>query len=466
VAKASESEIWREFSPDPNLILRIPEHVFPPREPSKSQTLATRKKYIGRNLSIGYHEPVKVVRGWKQYLFDETGRRYLDAYNNVPHVGHCHPRVVEAAARQMSVLNTNTRYLHDRINQYAEMLCQTLPEPLRVCFFVNSASEGNELALRLARSYTGCRDMIVLEAAYHGHTTSLIDISPYKHDGPGGSGAPDWVHTAPIADVYRGAYKADDPEAGPKYARQVGDLVEALQAGGTGLAGFIAESCPSVGGQIFFPQGYLSAVYDFVRQGGGLCIADEVQTGYGRIGTHFYAFQAQSAVPDIVILGKPIGNGHPISAVITSPEIADAFDNGMEFFSTFGGNTVSCTVGMTVLDVLEEENLQANALKAGQRLLDGMKPFVDRYPIVGDVRGSGLFLGMELVCDRQTLEPAAEEASHVVNRMREHGILMGTDGPYHNVVKIRPPMPFNEKNADFLVETLNRVLSESFTTNG
>ncbi|MBW2015901.1 MAG: aminotransferase class III-fold pyridoxal phosphate-dependent enzyme [Deltaproteobacteria bacterium] len=462
VCRAAERRVWTAFSPDPNLILRIPDRLFPPPEPTKAETLAQRKKRIGRNLSIGYRDPVKVVRGWMQYLYDETGRKYLDAYNNVPHVGHCHPRVVEAACSQMGVLNTNTRYLHDHINRLAEKLCNTLPRPLSVCFFVNSASEGNELALRLVRAHTKRKDMIVLEAAYHGHTTSLIDISPYKHDGPGGAGAPDWVHRAPIADTYRGPYKRDDPEAGKKYALHVKRIIEELEEKGRGPAGFIAESCPSVGGQIFFPEGYLSEVYRHVRAAGGLCIADEVQTGYGRIGTHFYAFEAQGVVPDIVVLGKPIGNGHPLSAVITTPEIAASFDNGMEFFSTFGGNTVSCAVGLAVLNVVLEEDLQAHALHVGRRMLEGLRPFVERYPIVGDVRGSGLFLGVELVKDRETLEPAGEEAAFIADRMREEGILLGTDGPYHNVVKIRPPMPFSERDADFLVETMEKILREDF----
>lgn len=465
VCRASERQIWTGFSPDPNLILRVPLNRFPPRTPRKEETLAVRKKRIGRNLSIGYRDPVKVERGWMQYLYDDTGRKFLDAYNNVPHVGHCHPRVVEAGYRQMTVLNTNTRYLHDFINQYAERLCATMPEPLSVCFFVNSASEGNELALRLARSHTKQRDMIVLEGAYHGHTTSLIDISPYKHDGPGGAGAPLWVHTAPVADVYRGPYKADDPAAARKYAQHVLRITEDLRKKGIGLAGFIAESCPSVGGQIFFPPGYLQNVYQYVREAGGLCIADEVQTGYGRTGTHFYAFEAQDVVPDIVILGKPIGNGHPISAVVTTPEIAESFDNGMEFFSTFGGNTVSCAIGMAVLEVMQEENLQTHSLRVGDRLMEGLRPLKDRYAIVGDVRGSGLFAGIELVRNRETLQPAGEEAAFVTNRMRDHGILIGTDGPYHNVVKIRPPMPFSDSDADFLVATMNRILSEDFEEN-
>ncbi|MCB0197773.1 MAG: aminotransferase class III-fold pyridoxal phosphate-dependent enzyme, partial [Anaerolineae bacterium] len=250
VGLVSQREVWLALSPDPNLIVGVPEDRFPPTEPSRAKTLAARKVNTGGNLSLSYKKPLKIVRGWQQFLYDETGQRYLDVYNNVPHVGHCHPRVVEAALQQMTVLNTNTRYLHDNFNRYAERLAATLPDPLNVCFFLNSASEANELALRLARTYTGQQDMIVLEGAYHGHTNALIDISPYKHDGPGGGGAPNWVHTAPVADVYRGPYKADDPQAGQKYARHIAEIVERLRQKGVGLAGYMFESCPSVGGQI------------------------------------------------------------------------------------------------------------------------------------------------------------------------------------------------------------------------
>ena len=460
VGTASQRTIWKALCPDPNLMLAIPAEIFPPVEPTKAETLAARRARIGGNLSIGYREPVKAVRGWRQFLYDETGRRYLDAYNNVPHVGHCHPRVVQAAQAQMAVLNTNTRYLHDNLTRCAERLAATLPDPLNVCFFLNSASEANELALRLVRAHTGRREMIVLEGAYHGNSSGLIDISPYKHDGPGGMGAPDWVYTAPVADVYRGAYKADDLQAGAKYAADVQAVIQRMQAVGRGLGGYIAESCPSVGGQIFFPPGYLADVYKYVRAAGGICIADEVQTGYGRIGSHFYAFEAQGVTPDIVVLGKPIGNGHPLAALVTTRAIADSFDNGMEFFSTFGGNPVSCAVGLAVLDVVQEEGLQEHARRVGEHLLAGLRPFAERFPLVGDVRGSGLFLGVELVRDRETLEPAAAEASYVSNRMREAGILLGTDGPLHNVVKIRPPMPFGYGDADRLVATFEGILQE------
>jgi 4-aminobutyrate aminotransferase-like enzyme/Ser/Thr protein kinase RdoA (MazF antagonist) len=458
VARPGQRNVWLSLCPDPNLILGIPHEKFPPRELDKMETLATRRQRLGRNLSISYRRPLKIVRGWKQYLFDDEGRKYIDAYNNVAHVGHNHPRVVAAARQQIGVLNTNTRYLHDNINRYAEKLTSLLPEPLRVCFFVNSGSEANELALRLARTYTGQRDMIVLDVAYHGNTNTLIDISPYKHNGPGGTGTPDWVHIAPIPDDYRGPYKRYDPQAGTKYARHVLEITEKMQAHGRGLAGFIAESLPSVGGQLVLPPGFLADVYRYVRAAGGLCIVDDVQTGFGRVGTHFWGFEMQDAVPDILVLGKPIGNGHPLGAVITTAEIADAFHNGMEYFTTFGGNPVSCAVGLEVLNVVLEENLQDHALRVGQRMLDSLRPFVEQYPFVGDVRGSGLFLGVELVRDRETLEPATIEAGYVMNRMREQGILLGTDGPYHNVLKIRPPMPLDEENADFLVATMEKIL--------
>ena len=391
-----------------------------------------RRGLLGRNLSVAYERPLHIVRGYKQYLYDDEGRRYLDAYNNVAHVGHCHQQVVAAGQRQMEVLNTNTRYLSELILEYSEKITATLPEPLSVCFFVNSGSEANELAIRLARAHTKAREMIVLDHAYHGNTTTLIDISPYKHDGRGGEGAPAWVHKAPL------------PKSAAD-AQHVIDIVQKLEAP---LCGFIAESMPSVAGQLVLPDGYLNKVYEAVRAAGGVCIADEVQTGFGRIGTHFYAFEKYGVVPDIVVLGKPIGNGHPLGAVITTRAIADSFDNGMEFFSTFGGNNVSCAIGLKVLEVVDEEHLQAHALKVGDRLLHHLHELNPRHEVIREIRGSGFFLGVEL----------AHEASAVVNQMRERGILMGTEGPLNNVIKIRPPMPFSIEDADQLAETLDGVL--------
>jgi len=460
VGRASQRAVWTAFCPDPNHIVGIPAERFPAPIVGRGKTLERRRAHMGRNLSLAYRDPVRLVRGWMQYLYDDEGRCYLDAYNNVPHVGHCHPRVVEAGAAQMRLLNTNTRYLNDLLGTYADRLLATLPAPLEVCYFVNSASEANELALRLARSATGRRDTIVLDAAYHGNTTSLVDISPYKHAGPGGSGAPDWVHAAPLPDDYWGPYKRTDPEAGAKYAMHVGEIVDTLRGQARAPAAFIAETCPSVGGQLILPPGYLANAYELVRAAGGVCIADEVQTGLGRMGTSFWAFEDQGVVPDIVVMGKPLGNGHPIGAVATTRAIADTFDNGMEFFSTFGGNTVSCAIGIAVLDVLRDEGLQAHARRVGTRMLDRLRPLLNRYSVIGDVRGSGLFLGVELVRDRATLEPAGAEASFVANRMREKGVLLGTDGPYHNVVKIRPPMPFSDDDADTLVASLEVAIGQ------
>ena len=460
VAYASQRSVWTSISPDPNLLLGIPADRFPAKEPEFPETLAARRTLLGKNLSVSYQRPLKIVRGWMQHLYDDTGRAYLDVYNNVPLVGHSHPRVVQAAQAQLALLNTNTRYLHDNVNRYAERLTRLLPEPLRVCFFVNSGSEANELALRLARAHTGREDIIALEHAYHGHTNALIDISPYKFDGPGGRGKKPWVHVAPLADDYRGAYRRGDKQAGAKYARHVAEILDRTRVGGRGVAVFIAETLPSVGGQIVFPPDYLAQVYRHVRGAGAVCIADEVQVGFGRLGTHFWGFETQGVIPDVVVLGKPIGNAFPLAAVITTPEIADSFNNGMEFFSTFGGNPVACAAGLAVLDVLEQENLQQHALRVGAHLIEGLKSLQTRHALIGDVRGSGLFLGIDLVLDRETREPAPLQASYVVNRLRDCGILAGTDGPHHNVIKLRPPLIFSEADADLFVKTLHAVLQE------
>jgi 4-aminobutyrate aminotransferase-like enzyme len=447
-------------------LLGIPPDRFPAEEPRFAETLEARHAFLGKNLSISYQRPLKIVRGWMQYLYDDTGRAYLDMYNNVPLVGHSHTRVVQAAREQLALLNTNTRYLHDNVNRYAERLTRLLPEPLRVCFFLNSGSEANELALRLARAYTGREDVIVLEHAYHGHTNTLIDISPYKFDGPGGRGKKSWVHVAPLADDYRGLYRRDDSEAGEKYAGHVEEILARTKAEGRGVAAYIAETLPSVGGQIVFPSGYLAAVYSHVRAMGGVCIADEVQVGFGRLGSHFWGFEMQGVTPDIVVLGKPIGNAFPLAAVITTKQIADSFNNGMEFFSTFGGNPVACAAGLAVLDVLEKEQLQKRALRVGTHLMTNLRKLQERHDLIGDVRGSGLFVGIDLVLDRETREPAPLQSSYVVNRLRDCGILTGTDGPHHNVIKLRPPLVFSESDADFFVKTLDVILGEDATQPG
>jgi 4-aminobutyrate aminotransferase-like enzyme/Ser/Thr protein kinase RdoA (MazF antagonist) len=459
VAPASERTLWTGLSPDPNLLLGIPAGRFPPREATREATLAARRERIGPSVRPSYRRPVKIVRGFMQYLYDETGCAFLDVYNNVPLVGHGHPRIVRAVQEQIGLLNTNTRYLHDNIAAYAERLTRLLPDPLRVCFFVNSGSEANELALRLARTYTGREDVIVLEHSYHGHTSTLVDVSPYKFAGPGGRGRKPWVHVALLPDGYRGRYRRADPEAGRRYGAEVGAITDRLRAEGRGLAAFLAESMPSTAGQIVFPPGYLAEAYRHARAAGGVCIADEVQTGFARLGTHFWGFETQGVVPDVVVLGKPIGNGFPLGAVVTTREIASAFDNGMEFFSTFGGNPVACAAGLAVLDVLEQDDLQARALRVGEHLMRALRDLRQRRPLIGDVRGSGLFLGVELVRDRATLEPATGEAAYVVERLRERGVLCGTDGPFANVLKIRPPLIFSESDADLFVGRLDEALN-------
>ena len=460
VCKQSEAEVWQALSPNPAMLIpgldaqAIEGSVHP------EQVLKERKQRLGYNLSISYAKPLHIVSGFKQFLYDSHAQAYLDVYNNVPHVGHQHPRVVRAVQDQIALLNTNTRYLHEQILTYARRLTAKLPDGLDVCYFLNSASEANELALRIVRAYTGRKDMLVVEGAYHGHTSSLIDISPYKHDGPGGMGAPDWVHSIPIADDYRGKYRRGGPEIGKTYANEVKRRLEEVEAKGRLIAAFIAETYPSVGGQIMPPEGYLQAVYQHVRAHGGLCVADEVQTGFGRLGESFWGIDSQEVVPDIVIMGKPIANGFPMGALVTTREIAEAFDNGMEFFSTFGGNPVACAAATAVLDVVEEEQLQQNAAHLGSQFLADLRDMQSRHEIIGDVRGEGFFLGIELVRDHDTLEAADIETSYVVDRLREAHILAGTDGPLHNVIKIRPSMVVDSQDMDRVVEELDQIFEE------
>jgi 4-aminobutyrate aminotransferase-like enzyme/Ser/Thr protein kinase RdoA (MazF antagonist) len=427
---------------------------------SPEEILEIRERHLGKSLSVSYRKPLKIVRGAMQYLYDHTGRAYLDTVNNVCHVGHCHPRVVRAAQEQMARLNTNTRYLHDNIVEYAQRLTALLPDPLSVCFFVCTGSEANELALRMARAHTGNKDFIVLDHAYHGNTNAVIEISPYKFDGPGGSGCPPHVHITLMPDPFRGPYKASDPDAGRKYAEDVHRVLKEMETSGRKPAAFIHETIPGVAGQIVLPDHYLEQSYKYVRDAGGVCIADEVQVGFGRVGTHMWAFETQNVVPDIVTMGKPIGNGHPLAAVVTISEIADSFNNGMEYFNTFGGNPVSCAVGLAVLDVIRDEKLMENALTVGEHFKTGLKSLMKKHPLIGDIRGMGLFLGIELVTDRETLEPAEEQAHTIAERMKEEGILVSVDGPLYNVLKIKPPLVFTAANADRYVSTLDAVSDE------
>ncbi len=461
VGQPSLWPVWRRISPDPNLILRLAPESFVPDPAPPAVLLERRARLLGSSLSLSYRKKLKIVRGRGAYLYDHTGRAFLDGVNNICHVGHAHPRVVEALARQASILNTNTRYLHNTILDYAERLGGTFPKPLSVVYLVCSGSEANELALRMARTVTGRRNTITLDWGYHGNTSGLIEVSPYKFKRKGGRGKPDHVEVATLPDPYRGPFKGYERESGLAYAASVEEQIEAIHGKtGQGPAAFIAESISGCGGQVVYPQGYLKAAARLIHGAGGLVIVDEVQTGFGRVGSQMWAYALQEVVPDIVTLGKPIGNGHPMAAVITTPEIAAGFANGMEFFSSFGGNPVSAAVGMAVLDVLEQEQLQANALATGRHLKARLEALARRHELIGDVRGEGLFLGVELVRDRATLEPATEEAGNVINRMRDAGVLLSTDGPFDNVIKIKPPMVFGIREADILAGELGRVLDD------
>lgn len=418
-----------------------------------------RSRYIGANLSISYKKPLKIVRGALQYLYDDQGNTYIDCVNNVSHAGHCHPSVVMAMQRQLAKLNTNTRYLHDSLIEYGKMITSTLPSKLKVCYFTNSGSEANDLAIRISRFFTGQKDVIVLDHAYHGTSTVAMELSPYKFDGPGGAGQQSYIHKGMNPDLYRGNYRYDDENAGKKYAESIASTIDSLAEKGTGIAAFICETLLGVGGQIPLPEGYLKEVYQLVRNAGGLCIADEVQVGFGRVGEKFWGFELQDVEPDIVVLGKPIGNGHPLAAVVVTEEIAKAFNNGMEYFNTYGGNPVSMETGIAVMRVIQEEKLQQRALETGNYLLEKLKDLMKRHKIIGDVRGKGLFVGVELIKDRNTLSPAVPEINEIVEQMKDRGFLISTDGPLHNVLKIKPPMLFNIENAISFVSHLDEVLT-------
>lgn len=456
VAYPEEVDVYSSLCPDPQLIFHVGEQA---QQPAAAGILATRQQHLGRSLSLSYSEPLHMARGYMQYLYDNNGRRYLDTVNNVAHVGHEHPVVVRAAQEQIAVLNTNTRYLHHNITAYAEELLKTFPPELSVVHFVNSGSEANELALRMMETMTNQRDVIAVDVGYHGNTGATIDISSYKFDSPGGTGRPTGTHIVPMPDTYRGAHN-EEQEAGAKYANYIKEKIEELHTQGRGVKGFICESILSCGGQIPLPAGYLKEAYRHVRAAGGLCVADEVQVGFGRVGSHFWGFQLQGVVPDIVTLGKPIGNGHPLAAVVTTAAVADAFANGMEYFNTFGGNPVSCAIGRSVLQVIKDEKLQQRALEIGTYLTACLTELQGQHPIIGDIRGTGLFQGMELVSDSTLLTPAADQCSYLANRMRQRGYLMSTDGPHHNVIKIKPPMCITRQDITDLAAELDLILRE------
>jgi 4-aminobutyrate aminotransferase-like enzyme/Ser/Thr protein kinase RdoA (MazF antagonist) len=457
VAPADDRAVWLSLCPDPNLILGIPSKLVSAQTDSASQILKKREALLAPSLGVSYDTPLHIVRGIGTRLYDDAGRSYLDCVNNVCHVGHAHPKVVKAAADQMRVLNTNTRYLHDNLVRYAERLTSILPDSLDTCFFVNSGSEANDLAIRIATQYTHSQGVVVLDGAYHGNLSSLVRVSPYKYDGPGGGGRSAGVYVVPMPDPYRGLHRGSD--AAEAYAEDARATFDAASKSG-GAAAFLFESILSCGGQIDPPPGFLKMACASAREAGLLCLADEVQIGFGRVGVSFWGFERQGIIPDIVTMGKPIGNGHPIGAVVTTRAIADSFANGMEYFNTYGGNPVSCAVGLAVLDVIEDEALQDRCNAVGGRLKRKLLDLAERHQTIGDVRGSGLFLGVELVLDRDSRAPAPVQAKYLVNRAAQLGVLLSTDGPQHNVIKIKPPIVFSDSDADELVRVVDQILVE------
>ena len=374
------------------------------------------------------------------------------------HVGHEHPAVVMAGQQQMGFLNTNSRYLHENINQLAKEIIATMPPELNVIHFVNSGSEANELAIRMAKANTGAKDFIASEVGYHGNANACIAISSYKFDGKGGSGAPEHTHIFPLPDTFRGKYTGDN--TADLYADEVQLLIDGIALKSRTLAAVILEPIISCGGQIPLPKGFLKKVYKMIRKAGGLCISDEVQVGCGRLGKTFWGFQLYDVVPDIVTIGKPLGNGHPLAAVVCTQEVADKFANGMEYFNTFGGNPVSCAIGTAVMQTIKNEELQENALVVGNYLKAALKTLAVKFPLIADVRGEGLFLGFELL-DSQGI-PCADKADYLVNRMKDFKVLMSTDGPDYNVIKIKPPMVFSKENATEVLKYLALILEEDF----
>ena len=453
----NQVNVWKSICPDPNLVFKF-KSLEVINSISNKEIIRYRKQHLGKSLSLQYNTPIKMVRGSGQYLMDQYGRKYLDTVNNVAHVGHENYEVVKAGQEQMSVINTNTRYLHENIHELAEELIKTLPPQLNVLHFVNSGSEANELAIRMVKAVTGEQDIIASEVGYHGSTNICVDISSYKFDGKGGKGAPEHTHVFPLPDSFRGKYRGEN--SADSYAEEVQKQIDIIHSKKRKVGALILEPIISCGGQVELPEGFLSKAYKAVREAGGLCISDEIQTGCGRMGKTFWGFQLHNVIPDIVTIGKPLGNGHPIAAVACTQEVADKFANGMEYFNTFGGNPVSCAIGTEVLRTVKREKLQENALEVGEYLKKELKKLAQDFPIIGDIRGQGLFLGIELV--DTNLNPLAAQTDYVANRMKDHGILMSTDGPDHNVLKIKPPLVFNKENATELIVYLKRILSEDF----
>ena len=422
------------------------------------ELLGRRSAVLGASLELAYNKPFHVLRGEGVWLYDADGRRHLDAYNNVPHVGHCHPQVVKAVSRQLGTLNTNTRYLFDNVVSYAERLGALLPGKLGSCIFVNSGSEANDAAMRMARTLTGKQGAIVMADAYHGISESIDELSPGAYPGAEPPSLADRVRVLAAPDLYRGQLR-EAPDAIGTYAGQVDDALNSLKGSGHGTAAFMVDCSFSSNGILSPLPGYLSAVTKKVRAAGGLIIADEVQIGFGRSGTHMWGFEAQGFMPDIVTLGKPIANGLSMGAVVTTPDIRDAFGKQIDFFSTFGGNPVASAAAHAVLDVIEGEGLMENARLSGEYLRKGLRELATQYPVIGDVRGQGLFVGVDIVRDPDSRERASDIADGIRNHLRENRVLVGRDSRAGNVIKIRPPMVFEIAHVDILLGAFDAALA-------
>ena len=442
--------------------VELPPFAYTPRPytgPSFDEVLAKRRRYLTPALILYYKKPVMIVEGKMQYLFDERGRRYLDMFAGIVtvSVGHCHPYVTEKAVEQVKTLqHATTIYLHPAIAEYAEMLAERMPGDLSVVYFVNSGSEANDLALLMARLHTGNVDMIGLRNAYHGGVNSSMGLTAHgtwKYPVPQNLG----IHHVMNADTYRGPWRRDDPEAGARYAAEVADHIRYATPGQ--VAGFICESIQGVGGAVVYPEGYLARVYDTVRGAGGVCIADEVQTGFGRTGTHYWGFETNGVQPDIVTLAKGIGNGAPLAAVVTTPEIARSLTRRIHF-NTFGGNPVSMAMGKAVLEVIDRDGIQENARVRGDAFMAGLNHLMAKHSIIGDVRGRGLMLGVEMVKERSTREPAPAECARVFERCKDLGLIIGKGGLDGNVLRIKPPMCITAGDVEFALAILDQALRE------
>ncbi|MEY8843284.1 aspartate aminotransferase family protein [Cribrihabitans sp. XS_ASV171] len=424
-----------------------------------TQTLMERRaNLLGPNVSTFYEEPVHLVKGEGVWLWDAQGRKYLDCYNNVPHVGHCHPRVVEAIATQVATLNTHTRYLHEGILDYVEALTDTFASPLDTAILTCTGSEANDIALRMAQAVTGNMGVIATDHTYHGNTMAVSQLSR-TNPPPGGY----WDHMAfvPAPDSYRPLGGEGGQAHAQAFAQAVQDQIDALAERGHGLSCLII--CPYFANEGFptLEEGWLAPAIAAVRKAGGIVIADEVQPGFGRLGTHFWGHQKAGITPDVVTIGKPMANGHPVGGVVTSPEIMAAFRTSFRYFNTFGGNPVSAAAALATLRVVQEEGLMENARTVGDYAREGLRDLATRHDCIGDVRGSGLFFGAEMVLDRATKEPATAFTKRVANAMRQEGVLLNFLGIHYNALKIRPPMPFSRENADMMLDTLDRVLSRT-----